>query len=85
VEFMATRSYAICATGDDASRVWVADSDDIPGIAAEAEDRVKLRAKLAVLIPEMIELNHLRVDQGEPIEIVIQYHREDRIRLPLVP
>jgi predicted RNase H-like HicB family nuclease len=51
-EFMANRTYAIRATWDNEARVWVADSDDIPGVAAEAEDRENLQAKLAVLIPE---------------------------------
>jgi predicted RNase H-like HicB family nuclease len=80
---MANPTYIVQATWDDAAKVWVADSDDIPGIAAEAEDQEKLRAKLAVLIPEMIELNHVEVDPTQPLEIVIRYHQEDRLRLPV--
>lgn len=80
---MANRTYAIRAKWDSDAKVWVADSDDIPGIAAEAEDREKLQAKLAALIPEMIELNNVPIDPTEPLEIVIHYHREDRIRLAI--
>jgi predicted RNase H-like HicB family nuclease len=80
---MPNRTYAIRATWDNEAKVWVADSDDIPGIAAEAEDREALLAKLSALIPEMIELNDFQVDQTQPLEIVIHYHREDRIKLPV--
>ena len=80
---MATRTYAIRAKCDNDAKVWVADSDDIPGIAAEAEDREKLQAKLATLIPEMIELNNVAIDPTQPLEIVIHYHREDRIKLAI--
>ena len=80
---MANRTYLVRAKWDNEAQVWVADSDDIPGVAAEAESREKLQDKLAVLIPEMIELNNVEVDQTEPLEIVIHYHREDRIRLPI--
>lgn len=80
---MPNRAYAIRATWDDVAKVWVADSDDIPGVAAEAEDQETLRAKLAVLVPEMIEVNHVAIDPNEPLEIVIHYHREDRLRLPV--
>lgn len=83
VDAMANQAYVVQATWDDAAKVWVADSDDIPGIAAEAEDQEKLRAKLAVLIPEMIELNHVEIDPTQPLEIVIRYHQEDRLRLPV--
>ena len=78
---MPNRTYAIRATWDNEAKVWVADSDDIPGIAAEAEDREALQAKLSALIPEMIELNNVQIDQTQPLEIVIHYHREDRIKL----
>jgi len=78
---MPNRTYAIRATWDNEAKVWVADSDDIPGVAAEAEDREALQAKLSALIPEMIELNNVQIDQTQPLEIVIHYHREDRIKL----
>jgi|HubBroStandDraft_1064217.scaffolds.fasta_scaffold139211_2 predicted RNase H-like HicB family nuclease len=80
---MPNRTYAIRATWDNEARVWVADSDDIPGIAAEAEDREALQAKLSTLIPEMVALNNVGVDQTQPLEIVIHYHREERIKLPV--
>jgi predicted RNase H-like HicB family nuclease len=65
---MPSRTYEIRATWDNEAKVWVADSDDIPGIAAEAEDREALQAKLSTLIPEMIELNNLDMPQDQLLE-----------------
>jgi predicted RNase H-like HicB family nuclease len=45
------------ATWDDEARVWVATSDDVPGLATEADDMDKLVAKLKTMIPELLEAN----------------------------
>ena len=37
--------------------VWVATSDDVPGLVIEAKTAEKLEARLRILIPELIELN----------------------------
>jgi predicted RNase H-like HicB family nuclease len=37
--------------------VWVATSDDVPGLVTEADTMEKLIAKLQILIPELLELN----------------------------
>jgi predicted RNase H-like HicB family nuclease len=47
----------ITATWDDEARVWVADSDDLPGVVAEASTESELLAKLRQRVPEMLELN----------------------------
>ncbi len=47
------------ATWDDEARVWVASSDDVPGLATEAETAEELVQKLKTLIPELLELNGL--------------------------
>jgi predicted RNase H-like HicB family nuclease len=80
---MKNRTYVVQATWDNEAKMWVAESDDIPGVAAEAEDQETLRSKLASLIPEMIELNNVPVDRTQPLDVVIRYSREDRISLPL--
>jgi len=79
---MKSRTYVVEATWDNEAGMWVAESDDIPGVVAEAEDQETLRSKLAILIPEMIELNNVPVDRSKPLDIVIRYRREDRITLP---
>jgi hypothetical protein len=47
----------IRAFWDDEANVWVADSDDVPGLIAEATTLESLVAKLKTLIPELMELN----------------------------
>ena len=46
------------AEWDDEARVWVATSDDVPGLATESETVEALIAKLEVLIPELLDANH---------------------------
>ena len=47
----------IRAVWDDEANVWAADSDDVPGLIAEAATLEFLVAKLETLIPELMELN----------------------------
>ncbi len=42
---------------DDEARVWVAESDDVPGLVAEAEDMDRLVEELRILIPQLLKLN----------------------------
>ncbi|MGH9784792.1 MAG: DUF1902 domain-containing protein [Terriglobia bacterium] len=49
--------YQVLAQWDSEAGVWVAESDDVPGLVAEAESLNALREKLRVLIPELLELN----------------------------
>ena len=42
------------AIWDDEARVWVATSDDIPGLATEAETVEALTSKLKIIIPELL-------------------------------
>lgn len=45
------------ATWDDEAGVFVATSDDVPGLVTEAETRDQLVQKLKVMIPEMLDAN----------------------------
>lgn len=45
------------ALWDAEAHVWVAESDDVPGLVAEAESIEALAEKLDVLIPELLEAN----------------------------
>ncbi len=42
---------------DEESGIWVATSDDVPGLVTEAETWEGLIRKLIGLIPELLELN----------------------------
>lgn len=42
---------------DDEAEVWVATSDDVPGLVTEAATKEELLAKLQIMIPELLEAN----------------------------
>ena len=42
---------------DEEAKVWVAESDDVPGLVTEAESVDQLIEKLKVLIPELLAEN----------------------------
>ena len=57
------------AEWDDEAEVWVATSDDVPGLVAEADTAEALLAKLHILIPELLEADGCP-DAGEgPFEL----------------
>jgi predicted RNase H-like HicB family nuclease len=56
--------YFVRAEWDDEAKVWVATSDDVPGLATEAETMEELSKKLEVMIPELLTENRY-LDTGE--------------------
>jgi hypothetical protein len=80
-------SFVIEVLWDEEAEVWVAESDVVPGLIAEADSRTHLIEKLAVLIPELLELNDVSTDAQKPLDITLRFRREaeqreERIRLP---
>jgi len=53
----AARPLTVRAFWDHEAGVWVANSDDVPGLVTEAETMDKLVEKLKVLIPELLDAN----------------------------
>lgn len=51
--------YHVKAEWDGEAEVWVASSDDVPGLATGADTFEELIAKLKVVIPELLEENGL--------------------------
>ena len=49
--------YFVRAEWDDEAKVWVATSDDVPGLVTEADTMEILSAKLETLIPELLAEN----------------------------
>lgn len=49
--------FEIVAHWDGEAEVWVAESEDVPGLVAEADSPNGLVTKLRTLIPELLELN----------------------------
>lgn len=76
----ATHKLTVHAVWDDEARVWVATSDDVPGLATEADDMETLVEKLQTMIPELLDANGVAHEAEVPFEIVGQRfavaHRE---------
>ena len=59
------------AEWDDEGLVWVASSDDVPGLVTEAATTEELIAKLKVMIPELMAMNGGQVALGPmPFELL---------------
>ncbi|MBW4419675.1 MAG: DUF1902 domain-containing protein [Myxacorys californica WJT36-NPBG1] len=54
---------SVKAFWDSEVKVWVATSEDVPGLATEAPTIEALTEKLRVIIPELILLNRLLPEQ----------------------
>ena len=67
---MSKKPLFIRAEWDDEVYVWVATSDDVPGLATEAETVESLVEKLKVMIPELLEANGNLVENEVPFEIL---------------
>lgn len=44
-------------TWDDEARVWIAESDDVPGLVLESGSFDALIERVRVTVPELLELN----------------------------
>jgi len=74
------QTYVVRATWDDEAKVWVAASDDVPGLVAEASSVEKLIKKLRVLVPEMLEANGISAPAAYQVRLLAQY--QEQITLP---
>ncbi len=54
---MRAQDIEVQAVWDSEAGVWVAESDQVPGLTTEAETVEQLVFKLESLIPELLELN----------------------------
>lgn len=59
----------IRAEWDEEAEVWVATSDDVPGLVAEADTTEALLSKLHILIPELLEANGYPDGEEMPFEL----------------
>ena len=58
------------AEWDEEAMVWVATSDDVPGLATEEGTMEGLIEKLKVIIPELLMANNTTLDDEVPFEII---------------
>jgi len=67
---MDTKPLFIHAEWDEQAQVWVATSDDVPGLATEEKTLEGLVRKLKVMIPELLEANGLGKQREIPFELL---------------
>jgi len=71
-----SRERIINAEWDDDAGVWVAASDDVPGLVTESKTFESLLRKLRSMAPELLELNHAMPKSGEVhYRVVAQRHK----------
>ena len=80
---MSGRVYVVRAVWDEEAAVWVATSDDVPGLVTEAETFEDLSRKVSELVPELLEANGVlpEGDDGMELPISIVAERMQRLRL----
>lgn len=63
------KAMTVRAEWDADARVWVAESDDVPGLVTEADTIDELVERLRVLVPELLELNGVAASSA-PIDLL---------------
>ena len=51
------QEFVVLAEWDPDAKVWVATSDDVPGLVTEAATMEALAQRLRVMVPELLALN----------------------------
>lgn len=70
------RPIVIRADWDPEAEVWVAESPDLPALVTEADSIEELRAKLKVILPDIIELD---AAGSQPIDFDVIAYVRDRL------
>lgn len=74
--------YQVSAFWDEDASVWVATSEDIPGLATESDTIEALSQKLRNIVPELLLSNHvISPDYVGAIAIELTSHRQELIEV----
>ncbi len=73
------RERIVNAKWDDEAGVWVATSDDVPGLVTESKTFEALLKKLRTLVPELLELNGAMPKSGKTSYRVIAERNESTL------
>jgi predicted RNase H-like HicB family nuclease len=79
---MSQNLYKIEAFWDSETEVWVAESEDVPGLVTEADTLESLTDKLRNMIPELLHLNNIvpaNYDSNITFELIS--HRQELIQV----
>jgi len=69
--------YHVTAEWDDEAKVWVASSDDVPGLATGAETLEGLIERLKIVIPELLVENGLLSANIESVPFEVRAKRSE--------
>jgi predicted RNase H-like HicB family nuclease len=72
--------YNVRAEWDGEAGVWVASSDDVPGLATGADTFEELIEKLRVVIPELLEENGLLAADTVEVPFAVLAERLEHAR-----
>jgi len=73
--------YHVTAEWDDEGQVWVASSEDVPGLATGAETFEALIEKLKIVIPELLVENGLLSSGTGEVPFEIRAERTEYARV----
>jgi predicted RNase H-like HicB family nuclease len=80
---MESITYHVQADWDGEAGVWVATSEDVPGLATEAETIERLTDRLRTIIPELLAANGLLPlnSHDQAITFELTSHRQELVSL----
>ena len=79
---MSQQLYTVEAFWDREVQVWVAQSNDVPGLATEADSIESLTNKLRQIIPELLQLNNVvPAEYVGDISFELITHRQESIEI----
>ncbi len=70
--------YVVNFTWDDEASVWIATSDDVPGLVLESGSFDALIERTRFAIPELLSLNS---PENQPISLVFTSERHEKVVL----
>ncbi|HIJ20656.1 MAG TPA: DUF1902 domain-containing protein [Deltaproteobacteria bacterium] len=67
---MTVKPFFVRAEWDEEAKVWVATSDDVPGLVTEEATMEGLIRKLRAIVPELLEANGFKMGEEVPFELM---------------
>lgn len=69
------KEYTVMLTWDDEAGVWIATSDDVPGLILESGSADALMERVRHAVPELLEFNN-----PNPKEVILSFNTEYRVK-----
>ncbi|MBI4798477.1 MAG: DUF1902 domain-containing protein [Desulfarculus sp.] len=71
-----SKTYVVNAEWDQDASVWIATSQDVPGLCAQAGSLEELVEVVKALVPELLEANQALPAEAGPIPLDIMARRQ---------